>query len=233
MHLLNKLGDELIKRKRVLLEATDPLAIEDTAFIINERYYKNNIINDEIKNSILNSEIKIPDFEKTLLKYQNFRKDESQIKQEIAIFAAELEKEFELQDLKISKKDMRIGSDLTTINVIKTICLTKQMMQEYVGLLDDDIMYEKVASRCVIPFFILRIKKIIQDVSNAEVLRSNYIKISSSKPYTSDSNENILFDFILEIDINTLEENKNYNETANYVRNAIDYFETYYQEKTI
>lgn len=233
MRLLNKLGEELIQRKKTLMNSRDSLVIEDNTFVINEKYHRNGIISDEIKNSIFNNEVSIPEFEKTLLKYNNFRKQENEIKEEIIKFADKLENELSLQEIPLTKKDMKIGNDLTTINVVKTICLPQEMMMNYIGI--DKAMYEKISSKCVIPFFILRLKKIIEDVKQSEMLRSNYINLSSSKPYTqsSNGNNNLLIDIVLEINIETLEERNNYNETALFIGSAINYFEDYYEARIV
>ena len=236
MHLLNKLGDELVQRKNIIMNSKDSLTVDDTIYIVNTRYFQNRIINEEIKNAIMNNTVSIPEFEKVLLKYVNFRKDENQIREEIAIYADKLEKEIKLQELPITRKDMRIGNNLSTINIVKTICLTKDFMRRYVGLEDDEEMYDKVSSKCVIPFFIMRIKKIIEDVSKSETLKSNHIHITSSKPYTKNDtglDTPILFDFIIEIDIDSLDKDESYNDTINYIRVALDYFHDYYEARIV
>lgn len=233
MQLLNKLGEELIKRKKILMDNTDSLAVEDTTFIVTDKYFRNGVISEEIKNAIFNNEVSIPKFEKSLLKYQNFRKDENQIKEEIAKFADRLEEELKIQEVQLTKNDMKIGNDLTTINVVKTVCLPQETMISYVGV--DKAMYNKISSKCIIPFFILRLKKIIEDVKKSEILRSNYIKLSSSKPYTQVSSEenNLLIDIVLEIDIETLEKRENYSETATFIDSALNYFDNYYQSRIV
>lgn len=239
MQLLNKLGEELVKRKRVLLEEPkSSLSYEDTIYIIENRYYNNKVINDEIKNAIVNNNVLIPEFEKILLNYTNFRKDENQIKQELALLAEKLEEEIKLQELPISKKDMRLGNNLTTINIQKTICLTQDFMKRYIGLENDINMYEKVINKCIIPFFIFRVKKIIDDIAKSESLKSNYMRVTSSRPYQYNSGSqadeaSVMFNFVIEIDISLLESNNGYNEAANYIRIALDYFNTYYEARIL
>ena len=75
MHLLNKLGDELVQRKNIIMNSKDSLTVDDTIYIVNTRYFQNRIINEEIKNAIMNNTVSIPEFEKVLLKYVNFRKE--------------------------------------------------------------------------------------------------------------------------------------------------------------
>lgn len=241
MKIINKLGEELLARKQVVTDwynsaERNPFTLEDTKYIIEERYYKNGLINDALKTALLDTNISMANFESLLLKEEKYKKTKQQIEEEIAIFANRLLEQLQLQELEISKSDLRIANDLQTLDIYKTLKITKNMMQSYVGLDSNDESYLKIASKCIIPFFILRIKKIMSDYCNSEMLRSNYMKAEFTPVYTKndkDINEPIMIDFVIKIDINAIERNENYNDMASYIRNAIEQLELYFQQRTL
>lgn len=241
MKLINRLGEELLARKQVIVDwynsgDNNPFALEDTKFIINEKYLKSELINEEIKNALMNNAVSMTDFETLLLKNNKYKKTRQQIEEEIAVFANKLLEQLNIQELELNKNDLRISEDLQTLDVYKTIKLTKDMMQSYVGLKVEDEAYVKIASKCVIPFFILRLKKIMTDYCNSELLRSNFMKADFSAVYTKnekDVNEPIMIDFIIKININTVEQNENYNDIATFIRNAFEGLDLYFQQRTL
>lgn len=241
MKIINRLGEELIARKQVIADwysssDANPFAIEDTKFIITEKYYKGGLINEEIKNALLNNNISIDEFEKILMKESKYKKSKQQIEEEIAIFANKLLEQTKLQDVEITKDEIRISNDLQSLDIYRTIKLTKQAMQAYVGLEANNDSYLKIASKCIIPFFILRIKKIMADFCHSEILRSNYIKTEFTPVYTKndkDINEPIMIDFVIKIDINAIEKNENYNDIASFIRLALDQLEIYFSARTL
>jgi hypothetical protein len=241
MKIINRLGEELIARKQVISEwytsgDPNPFVLEDTKFIINERYYKGGIINEEVKNALLNNSVSIEEFQNILLKDNKYKKTKEQIEEEIAIFANRLMEQITLQEVEIERSALKISDNLQTLDVYKTIKLTKDVMQNYVGLENNNEAYLKIASKCIVPFFILRIKKIMTDFCHSELLRSNYIKTEFTPVYTKSSkdiNEPIMIDFIIKIDINTLEQNENYNDIASYIRNALDNLNVYFEQRTL
>lgn len=241
MKIINRLGEELIARKQVILEwsssgDSNPFALADTKYIITERYYKTGIINDEIKNALLNNDISIEEFQQILLKDNKYKKTKEQIEEEIAIFANKLMEQIKLQDIDIDSNALRISDNLQTLDIYKTIKITKDVMQRYVGLENNNEAYLKIASKCIIPFFILRMKKIMTDFCHSELLRSNYIKAEFTPVYTKnnkDINEPIMIDFVIKVDINTLEQNENYNDIASYIRNALDNLTVYFEQRIL
>lgn len=241
MRIINKLGEELVARKQVLADwyssgNANPFAIEDTKYIINERYYKSGLINDEIKNSLLNNAVSVSEFEDLLLKSEKYKKTKQQIEEEIAVFADKLLNQLKIQEVPIIKSELRISNDLQSLDIYKTVKITKNMMQSYIGLESNEESYIKIASKCVIPFFILRIKKIMGDFCRSELLKSNYIKTEFTPVYTKnekDINEPIMIDFVIKININNLERNENYNDIASFTRVALEQLDLYFRERTL
>lgn len=241
MRIINRLGEELIARKQVISDwylsgDPNPFVLEDTKFIINEKYFKGGLIDNEVRDTLLNNSISIEEFEGILLKYDKYKKTKQQIEEEIAIFANRLMEQLKLQEIDVDRSDLRISDNLQTLDIYKTIKLTKNMMQSYVGLENNNEAYLKIASKCIMPFFILRIKKIMTDFCHSELLRSNYIKTEFTPVYTKndkDINEPIMIDFIIKIDINTMEKNENYNDIASFINMAFDNLSVYYEQRTL